>query len=236
MTQGHREPVRQLERGWSGTPNRLLSTVQEIYSQRARDYDRDVAWLLLGMQRRLRHYAVQKLNLQGGETVLDVACGTGLNFPAIEAAIGPEGRLIGFDYTAAMLEQARKRVEQQGWLNVHLLQGDVMELMLSKPVDAVLCTFAVGLFPNPRRAIERMIAALRPDGRIVIVDFKLSQRWYGFVINPIAKRIARRWVPDVNAYFAAQPWRDSRQLVSECGYEEQLGGILYLAWGVKPYE
>ncbi len=214
----------------------ILEETGKIYSRYASGYDRQVAWLSLGVQQKLRQYAVHRLTLQGGQTVLDVACGTGLNFPAIQAAIGPEGRLIGFDYTAAMLEQARKRVEQQGWQNVTLIQDNVMELELSQPVDAVLCTLAVGIFPNPRYALERMISVLRPGGRILIADCRLPERLYGFLIHPIAKRIARRWVPDVNAYFAAQPWHDLRELVSEFGYEERFAGIVYLAWGLKPNE
>lgn len=212
---------------------RVLGEIQKIYVRRARDYDRDAAWLSLGLQQRFRRCAVQKLNLRRGQTVLDVACGTGLNFPAIEAAIGPQGRLIGFDYTAAMLEQARQRIEQQKWQNVQLIQGDVLQLELVEPVDAVLCTFAIGLFPSPRRALERMLAALRPGGRILIADFKLCQRWYAFLINPAMKRLARSWVPSVDAYLGVAPWRDLWELLGEIRYGEQFGGIVYLAQGVK---
>jgi demethylmenaquinone methyltransferase/2-methoxy-6-polyprenyl-1,4-benzoquinol methylase len=208
---------------------RVLGELQKIYARRARDYDRDAAWLSLGLQQRFRRYAVQKLDLKGGQTVLDVACGTGLNFYAIHTAIGPEGRLIGFDYTAAMLEQARQRIKQQSWQNVQLIQGDVLQLELVEPVDAVLCTFAIGLFPNPRRALERMLIALRPGGCILITDFKLCQRWYAFTINPVIKSLARSWVPSVEAYLGVAPWRDLRELLGEIRYEEEFGGIVYLA-------
>jgi demethylmenaquinone methyltransferase/2-methoxy-6-polyprenyl-1,4-benzoquinol methylase len=213
---------------------RVLGALQKIYARRARDYDRDAAWLSLGLQQRFRRSAVQKLGLRHGQTVLDVACGTGLNFYAIQAAIGPEGRLIGFDYTAAMLEQARQRIERQNWPNVQLIQGDILQLELVEPVDAVLCTFAIGLFPSPRRALERMLAALRPGGRILITDFKLCQRWYAFMINLIMKGLARSWVPSVKDYLSVEPWRDLEALLGKISYEEEFGGIVYLAQGVKP--
>lgn len=50
--------------------------------------------------------------------------GTGLSFDAIEERIGPSGRLIGLDYTEAMLAEAERRVRQKGWGNVRLVRGD----------------------------------------------------------------------------------------------------------------
>jgi len=215
----------------AGRAEWILAKIRKIYSQRAASYDQQVRWLSLGLHRKLRQYIAAKLDLQPGQTVLEVACGTGLNFSAIQAAIGPEGRLIGFDYTPAMLEQAKKRIERQGWQNVSLMQGDVLQLQLAEPVDTVLCTFAIGLFPSPRPALERMVAALRPGGRILIADCKLFERWYGFGINPVLKYLTRPWVPSIERYFGVTPWRDLQELLGEIRYEEQFGGLVYLAWG-----
>jgi len=63
---------------------------------------------LLGNEKRLRQETIGSLNLQPGQTVLDIACGTGRNFPLILEKIGPTGRLVGVDYTDAMLARARK--------------------------------------------------------------------------------------------------------------------------------
>ena len=56
-------------------------------------------------QRAQRRRAVQALGLRAGDSVVDIACGTGLNFPLIEEAIGPDGRIVGVDLTDAMLAQ-----------------------------------------------------------------------------------------------------------------------------------
>ena len=53
------------------------------------------------------------LGLRPGDTVVDIACGTGLNFPLLEEAIGPDGRIVGVDLTDAMLAQAQRRIESE---------------------------------------------------------------------------------------------------------------------------
>src|SRR3989304_5196927 len=58
---------------------------------------------------RYRREAVEVLDVDPGATVLEIGCGTGLNFGYIEERIGPGGRLIALDYTPAMLEQAARR-------------------------------------------------------------------------------------------------------------------------------
>src|ERR1700744_4783332 len=85
----------------------------ETYRRKAKHYD--VTSRLYPApgypQRSQRLRAVRALDLRPGATVVDVACGTGLNFPLLEAAIGPAGRIVGVDLTDAMLAQAQDRVE-----------------------------------------------------------------------------------------------------------------------------
>src|SRR5438093_3878861 len=54
-----------------------------------------------------RRRAVQALCLRPGDSVVDIACGTGLNFPLIEEVIGPDGRIVGVELTDAMLARAQ---------------------------------------------------------------------------------------------------------------------------------
>lgn len=58
---------------------------------------------LLGQLPRFRQLAVDRLDLKSGASVLDLSCGTGANFPLLQERIGPEGRLVGLDYTSVML-------------------------------------------------------------------------------------------------------------------------------------
>jgi SAM-dependent methyltransferase len=79
---------------------------------------------LLGQLPRLRRTATARLALHAGDSVLELACGTGADFPYVEAQIGSEGRLVGLDYTPSMLAQARNLMEKQGWQNVELVHAD----------------------------------------------------------------------------------------------------------------
>src|SRR5215467_6947059 len=91
-------------------------------------------------QRAQRLRAVQALGLRAGDRMIDIACGTGLNFPLIEEVIGPDGRIFGVDLTDAMLAQAQDRIETNGWNNVSLMQADAVGFGFPTEVDAILST------------------------------------------------------------------------------------------------
>src|ERR1022692_2040892 len=84
----------------------------ETYRKKAKHYD--VTSRLYPApgypQRTQRLRAVQALGLRTGDTVIDMACGTGLNFSLLEKAIGPAGRIVGVALTDAMLAQAQDRI------------------------------------------------------------------------------------------------------------------------------
>src|SRR2546422_461099 len=101
-------------------PDRQLALEQ--YRRRARRYDR-----LAPLTLRLRRRAVERLRLGAGQTVIDVACGTGLTFALIEDQIGPDGQLVGIDLSPEMLSQARERVAANGWRNVTLVESAIQE-------------------------------------------------------------------------------------------------------------
>src|ERR1700743_2811685 len=101
-----------------GTREHLIET----YRKKARHYD--VTSRLYPApgypQRAQRLRAVQALGLRAGDTVVDLACGTGLNFALLQQAVGPGGQIIGVDLTDAMLARAQDRVKANGWSNVSL--------------------------------------------------------------------------------------------------------------------
>src|SRR5215813_9089883 len=91
----------------------------ETYRKKAKRYDiTSRLYPVPGYpQRTQRLRAVQALGLRTGDTVIDMACGTGLNFPLLQQAIGPGGRILGVDLTDAMLTRAQARIEANGWSN-----------------------------------------------------------------------------------------------------------------------
>lgn len=145
-----------------------------IYRKRAKHYDFSAnLYYLVGYREcAYRKKAVAALELQPGDTVVEIACGTGLNFPLYQSRIGPEGRVIGLDLNDAMLAQAAKRIDREGWSNVELLQADAGSYLFPEGADAVISTFAITLVPEFDDVIRRAAGALRPGGRLAILDFK----------------------------------------------------------------
>ena len=151
------------------TQDRLIET----YRKKAKHYDiisrlYPVPGYPQGAQRRR---AVQALRLRPGDTVIEIACGTGLNFPLIERAIGPDGRIIGVDLTDAMLAQAQQRVEANGWSNVSLVQADAAAFEFPSEVDAILSTYALTQVPECREVVANGAAALSAGGRWIVWVF-----------------------------------------------------------------
>lgn len=152
--------------------------IVDLYRRRSSHYDVSARlyWLIGFRYDRYRRLAVDALALEPGDTVVEIACGTGLNFPLIEERIGRAGHLVGVDLTDAMLDEARRRVEHGGWDNVELVLSDAAGYALPRGVDGVLSTAAISLVPEYDAVIGRAHAALAPGGRISIFDFDEPDR------------------------------------------------------------
>ena len=203
------------------------STIQCMYQVWARTYDALVAPYLLGNEGRLRRETIRVLNLQPGQVVLDVGCGTGRNFPLIQEQIGPTGTLVGVDCTPAMLSRAQARINRQGWKNAQLVQGDAAQLVLGRQFDAVLCTLAMSVISHYKRALQRMIAHVRPGGQVVIADAKRSSRRYARPFNGVADLLGWGAAADMSR----RPWEALAEMVDDFVYHEWFMGFFYVAAG-----
>jgi demethylmenaquinone methyltransferase/2-methoxy-6-polyprenyl-1,4-benzoquinol methylase len=155
-----------------------------LYRRRAEWYDVSAnAYYLIGFRESAyRGKAVQALQLHPGDTVVEIGCGTGLNFDLLQQRIGPRGQIVGVDLTPEMLSKARERVKRKSWSNVRLVQSDAAAFTFPRPVDGVISTFALTLVPEYDRVIEHAAAALSQGKRMVILDFKLPN-WPAWLID-----------------------------------------------------
>jgi len=113
--------------------------------------------------------------------VLEIGCGTGLNFRHLLDPLDPaRGRLTGLDFSHAMLQQAERRVTAHGWTNVGLVQADAAELTLDQRFDAIFFAYSLTMIPAWKKSLERAREHLQPDGRLVVLDFGRFQRWGPF--------------------------------------------------------
>jgi trans-aconitate 2-methyltransferase len=103
-----------------------------------------------------------RLGLSGEETVLDGGCGSGRITQALIERL-PRGRVIALDASASMVSAARERLGAQADIRL----GDLLELELDEPVDAVFSTATFHWFSDHERLFRRLRAALRPGGRLV---------------------------------------------------------------------
>ncbi len=149
--------------------------LRNLYRRRAKRYDitANLYYLMGFRDRRVRHRAVDALALSPGQTVVEIGCGTGLNFTLLQRAVGPKGRIIGVDMTDAMLAQAAKRVARRGWSNVELVRRDAAEFEFPVHVDGILSTFALTFVPEFDEVIRKGASCLTPGGRWVIADFRM---------------------------------------------------------------
>jgi ubiquinone/menaquinone biosynthesis C-methylase UbiE len=184
-------------------------------------------------QRAQRLRAARALGLRTGDTVVDVACGTGLNFLLLEQAIGPEGRIVGVDLTDAMLHQAQQRIETNGWRNVSLVQADAAEYEFPAEVDAILSTYALTQVPECAAVVAHGAAALAPGGRWVVLDLKLpdrAPRWLAQLGIAAVRRFA-----SIDEWTERRPWQAIRAAMQDelvdPSWSELFFGTAFLAAG-----
>jgi ubiquinone/menaquinone biosynthesis C-methylase UbiE len=203
------------------------------YRRSARHYD--LTSRLYYLQRAHRRRAVQALRLRPGASVVEIACGTGLNFPLVQQEIGPQGRIVGVDLTDAMLEQAQQRIETQGWRNVSLVQGDAAEFDFPSGVDAILATYPHALLPAPGQVIAHGAAALARGGRLVVLDLKVPDNTPRWLAKLAVATVGRS--TSLDEWIARRPWEAIRlamqETLADVSWTELSFGMAYVAAGSR---
>lgn len=129
----------------------------------------------------VRNRVVAALDLDPGDTVVEMGCGTGANLPYLRERVGKAGRVIGFDLSPGMLAHAERHVRRQGWRNVHLGRADAARPPVGQPVDAVLGTFVIGIFDQPEAVVSAWCRLC--TGRIALLDAVPSDRRGASLLN-----------------------------------------------------
>jgi arsenite methyltransferase len=112
-----------------------------------------------------------------GETVLDHACGAGMDLLLAARRVGPSGRAIGVDVTAGMREVAQRAATQAGLAaRVAIRAGSYDDLPLpSDSVDVVISNGVVNLAPEKKRVLGEVWRVLRPGGRLYLADVVVAR-------------------------------------------------------------
>ena len=137
-----------------------------------------------------------RIDFQPGQTVLDLACGTGLLTFLESESVGPSGHVVGIDVTPGMLRVAefKKKKETEKYDNVQFHQGDILNLqnieaIAGKQFDVITIASALVLFPDPKAAIEHWAEYLKPGGVIALDSTHPRNLIAGMVLERTARRL-----------------------------------------------
>lgn len=173
-----------------------------MFDQIARFYDllntvlsggRDAAW---------RRRAARETRLRPGDSALDTCCGTGKLARLLRRRVGPQGTVVGVDFSPRMLEVARRHVA-----DVDFREGDATTLdgVDDASMDAVTVAFGLRNVVDRPAAVRAAFRVLRPGGRYVILEFAhvdvpLFGRLYAFYLMRVLPAVGRLLNPRSGAY------------------------------------
>ena len=166
--------------------------VRGMFDRIAGVYDRMNHVMTAGLDRRWRERAVERAELERGQSALDVCCGTGDLAFELARAVGPGGRVVGCDFSEAMLEIAREKEAERsasdvggsetngaggGSATVDFEWADALELPYGdEEFDAVTVGFGVRNLSDLEAGLAELTRVLRPGGHLVILEITQPQR------------------------------------------------------------
>jgi ubiquinone/menaquinone biosynthesis C-methylase UbiE len=153
---------------------------------------------------RLRWRVMDELRLQPGETVFDVACGTGPMLPVLADRVGPEGRVVGIELSPEMAAQARGRIANTPLeRRITVAQTAVERFDADRRADALLFCYAHDVLQSPA-AVARLVAVAKPGARVAMVGMKTLPWWWGWPVNVVNLYRARHYLTTYAGL--SKPW------------------------------
>lgn len=114
-------------------------------------------------------------DIREGDTVIDLGSGAGNDCFVARAETGPEGKVIGIDFTPEMIRRARLNAEKLGFNNVEFRHGDIEDMPVNdNAADVIVSNCVLNLVPDKRKVFAEIHRALRPGGHFSISDVVLS--------------------------------------------------------------
>jgi S-adenosylmethionine-diacylgycerolhomoserine-N-methlytransferase len=184
-----------------------------------------------------RKRAIELLDLKDGQTVLDVACGTGANFRHIKAS-NLELNIYGTDFSEGMLRKGQATIDKEEWTNLTLFHADARELSPSfvqnqikeEPFfDKIICALGLSVIPDWESVLDKMLGLLKEDGQLVIIDVFAEKRSFNtWLVEKVAKADLDRKI-----------WQTLEQKTINFQHEylpvkeSKVGGKLFVATGIK---
>lgn len=225
--------------------------VHEVFESIAGKYDMMNDILSLRRHKAWRNFTMKKMNMQQGDTAIDLCCGT-CDWTLALAQASETGHIHGLDFSHNMLEVGRGKIRQAGRQGqITLVQGNAMELPFEdNTFDYATIGFGLRNVPDLRLVLREMQRVLKPGGQVVCLElskptwqpFKGAYYFYFEQVLPrLGKWFAKRyeqykWLPDSLALFPGR--EELANIFRETGLQNVTaysltGGIAALHIGVK---
>jgi demethylmenaquinone methyltransferase / 2-methoxy-6-polyprenyl-1,4-benzoquinol methylase len=250
----HFEPVGSLtDSPGPATPGVLEETqVRAMFDRIAGFYDRMNSVMTAGMHHRWRERASDLAALEPGDRALDVATGTGDLALELVRRVGPEGEVVGTDFSPRMLELARAKAAARHGASASGLRFEAANALdlpyADDSFDVATVGFGARNFSDLERGLSEMARVVKPGGRVVVLEITTPTRpplsyffrlWFDRAV-PLIGRLAGD--PDAYSYLPSSVRRFPgpvrlAELMSRCGmgqirYVLTAGGIIALHVGV----
>ncbi len=159
---GDKQPVSRVTRS--------KAQAKESYDRLSPFYD----FISGNFEDKYRTIALKRLNIQKGESVLEIGFGTGHSLKQLVDAVGENGKVYGIDISSGMVAVSRRRLEKAGlWDNVELTCDDALQMPYAEnQFDAVFLSFVLELFDTPEipKLLAEIMRVLRPNGRLGVIS------------------------------------------------------------------
>jgi len=155
---------------------------------------------------------LRSLKIPPGAKVLEVGVGTGLSL----SAYPPHADVTGIDLAPEMLEQAQRKVKEEGWRHVRLMQMDALNLEFADgEFDYVTAFHVVSVVPDHASLMREMVRVCKPGGTLVIINHFRSRRpWLATLIDrldPLTRKLGWRTTLRCEELLSAVPLRVERR-------------------------
>jgi demethylmenaquinone methyltransferase/2-methoxy-6-polyprenyl-1,4-benzoquinol methylase len=179
---------------------------------------------------RLRRSAVELLELRPGDRVLDAGCGPGGSFRYLLDKVGRDGEVVGVEISPEMASLANKRIQHNGWHNVHVLESAAERASPEGCFDALLMLGAPDVYGSAA-CLDNLLPHLKSNGRIVAFGAKLKRAAPARILNALFQSTFSKMTFASTPALTYEPWALLSERLSEFRVEEMFLGWMFLASG-----
>ena len=151
----------------------------------------------------LRALAIEKLELAPGETVVDVACGTGATTVTLARAVGASGCVVGIELSPQMAAMAQQRLSAAGLVQARIEVAAVHQAQVPEQADAFLFSFTHDVLQQSE-ALAALVSMAKPGARYAVLGMRTLPWWWGWPVNLFVMWRARRYLTTFHGL--AAPW------------------------------